>query len=122
MRKYLGLALLVALATLMTANDARAWGAFHAGYTHFGPGGVYHYGRTAAVGPYGAYSGAHVGGYGAYGGAYHAGYGYGERYGGYSAASHGRQATISLRRGLSWMRRLLRSSGWNLKCLTALVR
>jgi hypothetical protein len=83
------LATAVTLATLLTASDARAWGAYHVGYTHFGPNGFAHYGRTAAVGPYGAYSGGHAGFYGAGGGAYHVGYGYGERYGGYGGYHYG---------------------------------
>jgi hypothetical protein len=70
LRKALIVTIVVGLMALLTPTNAQAWGAAHFGYTHVGPGGVYHYGRTAAVGPYGAYSGAHVGGYG-YGGAYH---------------------------------------------------
>jgi hypothetical protein len=66
----------VTLATLGAASTARGWGAFHAGYTHVGPGGVYHYGRTAAFGPYGGYAGARFGAYGGYGG-----YGYEARRG-----------------------------------------
>ena len=81
LHRYLLVATAVLFATLLTATDVQAWGAYHAGYTHVGPGGVYHYGRTAAVGPYGAYSGGHAGFYGAGGGAYHAGYG--AHYGGY---------------------------------------
>jgi len=76
-------AIVAGIAALLTPAPAQAWGAAHVGYTHVGPSGVYHYGRTAAVGPYGAYSGAHVGGYGYGGTAYHAGaYGYGGAYGG----------------------------------------
>ncbi len=77
LRNILCLALMAAAATLMTTAKAQAWGAYHVGYTHVGPYGVQHYGRTVGVGPYGAYSGAH---YGAYGG-YRAGYSYGARYG-----------------------------------------
>jgi hypothetical protein len=83
LRKSLALAIAIGLAAFLTPAKAHAWGAAHVGYTHVGPNGVYHYGRTAAVGPYGAYSGAHVGGYG-YGGAYH----YGGAYGGYGDAYH----------------------------------
>jgi hypothetical protein len=67
---------------------SQAWGAFHVGYTHIGPGGIYHFGRTAAVGPYGAYSVGRVGGIGYGGDSYRAGYGYGERYGGLYGGSH----------------------------------
>lgn len=80
LRNILCVALMAAAATLATASRARAWGAYHVGITHYGPEGVQHYGRTAAVGPYGAYSGAHYGSSGAYGG-YHAGYSEGARYG-----------------------------------------
>lgn len=80
---------------LFTAADVQAWGAAHVGYTHVGPSGVYHYGRNAAVGPYGAYSGAHVshyGGYGYDGTAYRAGYAanpYPYGVGGYGAYGYG---------------------------------
>jgi hypothetical protein len=92
--KTIGLALVTILLVLGTSTSVQAWGAYHAGYTHFGPSGVYHYGRTSAYGPYGGYSGAHVshygyggyGGYGAYHGEggypYHSVGGYGS-YGGY---------------------------------------
>jgi hypothetical protein len=79
--RTLFVALAATLLTLWTASPAQAWGAYHVGYTHVGYGGVQHYGRTAVVGPYGAYGGAHYGGVG-YGGAYRGGYGYGDRYGG----------------------------------------
>ena len=65
LRNILCIALIAAAAMLATASQAHAWGAYHVGYTHVGPEGVQHYGRTAAVGPYGAYSGAHYGAYGA---------------------------------------------------------
>src|SRR5215472_6556227 len=84
-RQFLLAGLAAAALLLVTSPKAHAWGAFHAGYTHVGYGGVQHYGYTAARGPYGgAYGGAHYGSYGAYGG-YHAGYGYGGAYGGYRA-------------------------------------
>ncbi|QJW98576.1 hypothetical protein [Frigoriglobus tundricola] len=66
-------AVAAALVALLTPTGARAWGAAHVGYTHAGPNGVYHYGATAARGPYGAYSGSHAGAYGAGGASYHAG-------------------------------------------------
>lgn len=74
--------------TLGTATELNAYGARHVGYTHIGPAGVYHAGRTVGYGPGGAFSTGHVGAYG-YGGSYYrggygAGYGYGGyRYGGY---------------------------------------
>jgi hypothetical protein len=87
LRKFLFLALAAALVTLLTTSQAQAWGAFHAGYTHVGYGGVQHYGYTSRSGPYGSYSGAHYGSTSAYGG-YHSGYGYGESsYGGYHYGS-----------------------------------
>jgi hypothetical protein len=64
---------------LATSSKAQAWGGYHIGYTHVGPFGVQHYGRTIGVGPYGGvYGGVHVG---AFGGVYRAGYGYGGIYG-----------------------------------------
>ena len=75
LRKTVCLALTATAVALLTASQAHAWGAYHVGYTHFGAYGVQHYGRTAAVGPYGAYSGHRA--YGGYGG-----YGYGAHYGG----------------------------------------
>ena len=76
---------LVAVA-MMSPSPVDAYGAYHRGYTHVGPNGVYHYGQTAYRGPYSSGASAHVSGYGAYGGAYHAGYGgaaYHPAYGGY---------------------------------------
>ena len=81
LRKIVCVALVAAAAMLMTAAQAQAWGAYHVGYTHVGPEGVQHYGRTVGVGPYGAYSGAHYGSYGAYGGYRGASYGSAYRYG-----------------------------------------
>lgn len=79
LRKIVCVALLSAAATLLTASSARAWGAYHVGYTHVGPYGVQHYGRTVGVGPYGGvYGGARYGS--AYGG-YRYGYGGYDRYG-----------------------------------------
>ena len=42
-----------ALAALLMPSRAAAWGAAHVGYTHVGPNGVYHTGRTVAAGPSG---------------------------------------------------------------------
>ena len=87
MKKILCVALMAVAATLLTSTKAQAWGAYHVGYTHVGPEGVQHYGRTAAVGPYGAYSGGHYGAYGA-SGSYHAGYGESTRYGASSGGAY----------------------------------
>jgi hypothetical protein len=84
MRNAFFLALVAGVVALATANEAQAWGAYHAGYTHVGYGGVQHYGYTAARTPYGAYSGGHESGYGYGGASYHAGYSSGYRYGGES--------------------------------------
>jgi hypothetical protein len=74
-RKTLIAAIAAALALVLAASRAEAWGAAHVGYTHVGPGGVQHYGRTAVSGPYGSYSGGHASSYEA-GGAYRTGGGY----------------------------------------------
>jgi hypothetical protein len=76
-------ALLVGLAA---APEVQAWGAYHAGYTHVGYGGVQHYGTTAVAGPRGVYDTGH---YGDDGGAAAGGYHYGTTaYGGaYGAAA-----------------------------------
>jgi hypothetical protein len=78
LRKTLFLVFAAILVALATSSEARAWGAYHAGYTHYGPvTGFSHAGATRAYGPYGgAYhsSAYHYGGYaGGYGG-YRAGY------------------------------------------------
>src|SRR4029077_17718116 len=70
------------LAALLTPSEAGAYGAAHVGYTHVGPNGVYHTGRTAVSTPYGARSYGHTNAYGYGGGAYHAGYSRGYGYGG----------------------------------------
>ena len=88
LHRTIALALSSTAALLITASEAQAWGAVHAGYTHVGPAGVQHYGYTAARGPYGGYSAGHVSAYGYGGGAYRAGYGYGG-YGGYNVYSPG---------------------------------
>src|SRR5436190_19876485 len=77
-------ATVAALFTLLTPGAASAWGARHVGYTHVGPNGVYHTGRTAVAGPGGAAYGGHTTAVGASGGAYHAGYG-----GAYGGAAYG---------------------------------
>ena len=78
-----------ALVVLVLPSAASAYGAAHVGYTHVGPSGVYHTGRTVAAGPRGVYAGGHTGAYGYGGGAYHAGYHYGAGYGGAYGASGG---------------------------------
>jgi hypothetical protein len=84
------LATAVAIAALLLTSDAKAWRCAHVGYTHVGPNGVQHWGRTAVAGPGGAYAGGSR--YGSYGG-YHAGYGgvYGGayHYGGYATSAYG---------------------------------
>lgn len=74
-RRTLLLALTALLVTMATASEARAWGAYHVGYNHYGPmTGFTHYGATGVGGAYGgAYhsSAYHYGAYGA--GGYSAG-------------------------------------------------
>src|SRR5207302_4371707 len=80
-----------AVAGLLTPSEAGAYGAAHVGYTHVGPNGVYHTGKTAAAGPGGVYAGGHTTAVGAGGGYYHAGYGAGASSGGavhYGAAGY----------------------------------
>jgi hypothetical protein len=94
LHKTLFIGLLVLLASLVTSSKAQAWGAAHVGYTHVGPGGVYHAGRTA-YGGYGGYGGYRYGSWYGYGGAYHygavGGYGgYRGYYGGYPYGGYGR--------------------------------
>jgi hypothetical protein len=84
LNKIIATAATAALAALLTPSQAGAWGAAHVGYTHVGPGGVYHAGRTVAAGPGGVYAGGRAGAYGAGGGVYRAGYGGGVGYGGAS--------------------------------------
>jgi hypothetical protein len=58
--------LLAAMAVAMVVAlpfMATAYGAAHVGYTHVGPGGVYHTGRTAVYGPGVAYYGSRTGAY-----------------------------------------------------------
>ena len=94
LKKILTLAAVAALAALLTPSRVGAWGAAHVGYTHVGPGGVYHAGRTVAAGPGGVYAGGRAGGVG-YGGAYGAryggavGYGGGYRYGAVGGVGYG---------------------------------
>jgi hypothetical protein len=91
LNKIITLASLAALAILVLPSQLDAWGAAHVGYTHAGPAGVYHTGRTVAAGPRGVYAGGRTGAYGAGGGAYRAGYGGAVGYGGarYGGARYG---------------------------------
>jgi hypothetical protein len=86
LNKIITLATVAVLAALLMPSKVDAWGAAHVGYTHVGPGGVYHTGRTAVAGPGGVYAGGRTSAYGAGGGSYHSGYrggvGYGGAYGG----------------------------------------
>ena len=72
LRRVLIPVMAAALVVVLLAPEAHAWGAFHSGYTHVGPGGAYHVGHTGVGGYGGAYG--HVGAVGGYGGVYHAGY------------------------------------------------
>ena len=68
--------LMAGLAALLTPSAADAYGAaYHAGYTHVGPNGVYHAGTTTAVGGYGGTAGAAYRGGAGGSAAYHSGYG-----------------------------------------------
>src|SRR5262249_48822741 len=53
--KTVVVALAAVLVALAVSSKAHAWGAYHAGYTHFGPNGLYHVGGTEAFGRYGGY-------------------------------------------------------------------
>ena len=106
LNKIVTLAAVATLTALLVPSKVDAWGAAHVGYTHVGPGGVYHTGRTVAAGPGGVYAGGRTGAYGAYGGAYRAGYGgavgyRGGYYGGYryGAGSAGRYSYGAARYG-----------------------
>jgi hypothetical protein len=90
MLKTMLLSMVAATAWLLgQPAELNAYGARHVGYTHVGPGGVYHYGRTAGYGPGGAFSTGHAGAYG-YGGGYaRTGYGAGVGYGGYGGYRYG---------------------------------
>src|SRR5947207_5532318 len=63
LNKILTLATVAALAAVLMPSKVDAYGAAHVGYTHVGPSGVYHTGKTAAYGPGGAYAGGHTGAY-----------------------------------------------------------
>jgi hypothetical protein len=84
LNKILAPAVAAALLALLTPSEIDAYGAAHVGYTHVGPAGAYHTGRTVAAGPGGVYAGGRTAAVGAYGGVYRGGYGYGygARYGG----------------------------------------
>src|SRR5436190_17583714 len=98
-----------AVALSLVPSVVSAYGAAHVGYTHVGPSGVYHTGRTVASGPGGTYAGGHTtaAGYGGgashagYGGAYHAGYGGGAYHAGYGGAYGGYHYSPSYSRGVA---------------------
>jgi hypothetical protein len=85
-RKTFLLGIAALLAALVTPSDAGCWGCYHAGFTHFGYGGIRHFGTTDLYGAdrYGGV--AHYGYVGGYRGVYDR-YPYGVygayRYGGY---------------------------------------
>jgi hypothetical protein len=89
MFKTMLLSAVVALAwTLSTATEVNAYGARHVGYTHVGPSGVYHTGRTVGYGPGGVSTFGHTGAYGYGGASYHAGYDAHVGYGGAAAGGY----------------------------------
>ena len=79
-------AITAALVVLLLPAQVDGYGAAHVGYTHVGPNGVYHTGRTAVAGPGGVAAGGHTTAAGAGGGVYHAGYGGAAGYGVAAAA------------------------------------
>ena len=90
LKKIITLVTVGAVAALLMPSRVNGWGAAHVGYTHVGPGGVYHTGRTVAAGPGGVYAGGRTSARGAYGGVYRGGYGAAAGYGGaYGAARYG---------------------------------
>src|SRR5881275_1989497 len=75
------------LASLATAREARAWGAYHAGYTYHSPsGGFTPSGTTAAYGPYGEHTSTHSTSYSPNSGFSHTGYG--QTSGAYGSSAH----------------------------------
>ena len=89
LKKIMALTTMAALAVLLMPTKVDAWGAAHVGYTHAGPNGVYHTGRTVAAGPGGVYAGGRTGAVGAYGGAYRGGYRGAVGYGGAAGYRYG---------------------------------
>lgn len=85
LKKLLLSAVAAAAMVLALPSDLNAYGAVHRGYTHVGPAGVYHTGRTAVAGPRGVAVGGHTTAVGAGGGVYRGGYGAAAGYGGYHA-------------------------------------
>jgi hypothetical protein len=112
MKTTLVLLLAAPLLCLANASEARAWGAYHAGYTYHSPGGGFtHSSANSFSGPYGEHTGSRSTSYnpytgfshtgsgqtsGAYGGsAYHSSSaygGYGGYHGGYVGAYGGSAA------------------------------
>lgn len=74
MFRILSVAAAVGSILFLTPSAVFAWGAAHVGYTHVGPAGAYHVGKTAVATPFGARTTGHVGAVGAGGASYHAGY------------------------------------------------
>src|SRR5260370_23519181 len=79
LKKIFLAAVAAALVALLTPSEAGAYGAAHVGYTHVGPNGAYHTGRTVASGPGGTYAGGHTSAHGAGGATYRGGAAYGGR-------------------------------------------
>jgi hypothetical protein len=81
----------VVLLVLALPAEVDAYGAYHRGYTHVGPAGVYHVGGTAVSTPYGVYGARNMGvaGYGGYRGGAASGAGYRYTPGYYGGAAYG---------------------------------
>jgi hypothetical protein len=87
LKKFFLAASTAALVALAVPSEVKAYGAAHVGYTHVGPNGAYHTGRTVASGPGGTYAGGRTTAHGAGGAAYRGGAAVGgARYGGGAAA------------------------------------
>jgi len=80
------------LLSLATTAEARAWGAAHAGYTYYSPGGGFtHSSANAFSGPYGEHTGSRSTSYSPYTGFSHTGYGQTSSV--YGSASHASSAS-----------------------------
>jgi hypothetical protein len=100
MMNKLVLAAAAALAVLATPSQVDAYGAVHRGYTHVGPGGVYHTGATAVSTPRGVAVAGRTTAVGAGGGVYRSGYGAGAGYGG--AGAYGYRGVGTVGGGPAW--------------------
>jgi hypothetical protein len=89
MKAFMIPAVAAALVLMALPSLGGAYGARHVGYTHVGPAGVYHTGRTAVAGPGGVRvaGGTTAAGYG--GGVARSGYRAGVGYGGGAYATGG---------------------------------